>query len=289
MSHINSVADIKKVMADNDLIFHKGLGQNFLFNEHYLNAIVDCGEISCEDVVLEIGPGLGVLTTRLAEKAKKVIAIEIDNNIVPVLRNITKEYDNIEIICADVMKTDIKSLTANENHVKVIANLPYYITTPIIMKLLEEKLDVECIVIMIQKEVAQRLVADPGTKDYGAITLAIEYYTSSQIKLIVPPSAFVPAPKVESAVVKMDIKHEPEIDVEDEKFMFNIVKAAFGQRRKTFVNAVNSYTKIDKQVIINALCECGFNEKIRGEVLSLQDFAKISNFLLKIKGNKEDV
>ncbi len=286
MGHINSVSDIKKIMSDNNLIFHKGLGQNFLFNEHYLDAIVSCGDITKEDVVIEIGPGLGVLTTRLAEKAKKVIAVEIDSNIVPVLSSITREYNNIEIINADVMKLDLNTLIDNESHVKVVANLPYYITTPIIMKLLEDKLNIESIVIMIQKEVAQRLVAAPGTKDYGAITLAVGYYTTSEIKLLVPASAFVPAPKVESAVVKMNII-DSKLNVVDEKFMFSIIKAAFGQRRKTFVNAVNSYLKIDKAVITEALLTCGFNEKARGETFDLEDFAKISNFLIKNKGNKE--
>ncbi|MBO5453783.1 MAG: 16S rRNA (adenine(1518)-N(6)/adenine(1519)-N(6))-dimethyltransferase RsmA [Clostridia bacterium] len=281
MNHISSIADIKKIMSENNLVFHKGLGQNFLFDEHYLNAIVESGDITKEDVVIEIGPGLGVMTTRLAEKAKKVIAIEIDNNIVPVLKNITAPFGNVEIICADIMKTDVNSLIADEEHIKVVANLPYYITTPIIMKLLEEKINAECIVVMIQKEVAERLVAKAGSKDYGAITLAIDYYTDSKIMFNVPAGAFVPAPKVESAVVKMDIRHLPAVKVNDVSFMFSIIKAAFGQRRKTFVNAVNSYLKIDKATIIEALITCGYDERVRGEVLSLQDFAKLSDFLQK--------
>lgn len=281
MNHIKSVTDIKNIMSENNLVFHKGLGQNFLFDEHFLNSIVECGNISKDDVVIEIGPGLGVLTTRLAEKAKKVIAIEIDNNIVPVLEKITAPCGNVEVVCADVMKTDVNALVTNETSVKIVANLPYYITTPIIMKLLEEKVKAECIVVMIQKEVAERLVAKAGTKDYGAITLSIDYYTNSRIMFNVPSGAFIPAPKVESAVVKMNVLTSPPVEVNDEKFMFSIVKAAFGQRRKTFVNAVNSYLKIDKSVIIDALTQCGFDERVRGEVLSLQDFAKLANFLQK--------
>ena len=283
MNHIKSVSDIKRIMSDNNLIFHKGLGQNFLFDEHYLSAIVDCGNITKDDVVIEIGPGLGVLTTRLAEKAKKVIAIEIDNNIVPVLRELTLPCGNVEVICADIMKTDVNSLIDNEESVKIVANLPYYITTPIIMKLLEGKVNAKCIVVMIQKEVADRLVAKAGSKDYGAITLAMDYYTQSKIMFTVPSGAFIPAPKVESAVVKMDVLGSSPVEVQDEKFMFSLIRAAFGQRRKTFVNAVNSYLKVEKSQIIEALKSLGFDERIRGEVLNLHDFAKLSNFLQNLK------
>lgn len=284
MEHIKSISQIKEIMKDNDLIFHKGLGQNFLFDEHYLSKIVESGSITKEDTVIEIGPGLGVLTTRLAEKAKKVIAIEIDQNIVPVLKDLTKDAGNIEIVCADVMKTDIKALVQNEKSVKIVANLPYYITTPIIMKLLEERLNAECIVVMIQKEVAQRLVADAGTKDYGAITLAVNYYAMPEIMFTVPPGAFIPAPKVESAVVKMNIREKLPVLVDDEKFMFSVIKCAFGQRRKTLVNALSSQLGISKENIAQVLDDCGLNEKIRGEVLDLHQFGEISKKLKKLKG-----
>lgn len=284
MDHIKSISQIKEIMKDNDLIFHKGLGQNFLFDEHYLSKIVESGSVTKEDTVIEIGPGLGVLTTRLAEKAKKVIAIEIDQNIVPVLENLTRDAGNIEIICADVMKTDLKTLIAKEESVKIVANLPYYITTPIIMKLLEEKLGVECIVVMIQKEVAQRLVATSGTKDYGAITLAVNYYAKPEIMFTVPPGAFVPAPKVDSAVVKMEIREKPLIETDDEKHLFSVIKSAFGQRRKTLVNALSSQMGITKENVIKTLNDCDLNEKIRGEVLTLQQFGEISKKLKKLKG-----
>lgn len=265
-------------MAEHDLIFHKGLGQNFLFDEHYLNSIVDSGNITKEDVVIEIGPGLGVLTTRLAEKAQKVYAIEIDSNIANILPDITSDYDNIEVINQDVMKFDLNAITSKYTSVKIVANLPYYITTPIVMKILEETNNIKSIVIMIQKEVAQRLVAKPNTKDYGAITLAIDYYADATIKFTVPAGAFVPAPKVESAVVVLDILDKKRIEVSNEKLFFKIIKAAFGQRRKTLVNAIsNNFPNTSKDDIKNVLNSVGISETIRGEALSIYDYEKICN------------
>ncbi len=281
MPHITSPAQINEIMKENDLIFHKGLGQNFLFDANYLNSIADSGEITNEDTVLEIGPGLGVLTTRLAERAKKVIAVEIDQNLVPVLKNLTSDFENIEIINQDIMKTDINELIGAEESVKVVANLPYYITTPIIMKLLEGKYNIKSITVMIQKEVAERFVAKPGTKDYGAITLSINYYTNPKITLTVPPSAFIPPPKVHSSVITLKLK-TPDVLVEDETKMFKIIKAAFNQRRKTLVNALSSgFSNFSKEEIKNIITALGYNENIRGETLSLNDFAKISNALKK--------
>ena len=282
MAHINSPAQIKKIMAEHDLIFHKGLGQNFLFDEHYLNSIVDSSNISKDDVIIEIGPGLGVLTTRIAERAKKVYAIEIDSNIANILPEITSDYDNIEVINQDVMKFDLNTITEKYDSVKVIANLPYYITTPIVMKILEETKNLKSIVIMIQKEVAQRLVAKPNTKDYGAITLAITYHTDASIKFTVPAGAFVPAPKVESAVVVLDILDKKRVDVDNEKLLFKIIKAAFGQRRKTLVNALSNNFPLSKDVIKNVLTELGLSETVRGEVLSIYDFEKICNSFNKL-------
>ena len=277
MPHITSPAQIKEIMKENDLIFHKGLGQNFLFDSHYLESIADSGEITKEDTVLEIGPGLGVLTTRLAERAKKVIAIEIDQNIVPVLKNLTSDFDNIEIINEDVMKTDISKLIEGEESVKVVANLPYYITTPIIMKLLEGKYNIKSITVMIQKEVAERFVAKAGTKDYGAITLSINYYTNPKITLTVPPSAFIPPPKVHSSVITLKCK-EPEFDVKDEDKLFKIIRASFNQRRKTLVNALSSgFSNYSKEEIKNIIISCGYNENVRGETLNLSDFVIIAN------------
>ncbi len=278
MAHINSPAQIKNIMTEHGLIFHKGLGQNFLFDEHYLTSIIDCGDITKEDTVLEIGPGLGVLTTRLAERAKKVIAIEIDQNIVPVLRSLTAEYGNVEVINADVLKTDINQILKDEKSVKIVANLPYYITTPIIMKLLEDKVKASCIVIMIQKEVAERLAALPGKKDYGAITVSVSYYSNPALMLTVPPGAFIPPPKVYSAVVRLDIPQKPNADVCDEKLFFKVIKAAFGQRRKTLVNALSSgFPQLSKDKIKEIITSCGHNDTVRGETLSLPDFASLSD------------
>lgn len=277
MPHITSPSQIKDIMSRYSLNFHKGLGQNFLFDTYYLEKIAESANITKEDTVLEIGPGLGVLTTRLAERAKKVIAVEIDQNLIPALKEVTSDFDNIEIINADIMKTDIKELIKNEKNVKVAANLPYYITTPIIMLLLESSLDIESITIMIQKEVAQRLSAKAGTKDYGAITLAINYYSNPEIMVTVPPSAFLPPPKVYSSVINLYLK-KPDVEVFDEKLMFKIIKAAFNQRRKTLVNALTSaFSDIGKESIKNIIISSGFDENIRGETLSLSDFAKLSN------------
>lgn len=279
MPHITSPAQIKEIMKENDLIFHKGLGQNFLFDSHYLESIADSGKVTKEDTVIEVGPGLGVLTTRLAERAKKVIAVEIDQNLVPVLKKLTSDFENVEIINEDIMKTDINALIKDEGSVKVVANLPYYITTPIIMKLLEGKYNIKSITVMIQKEVAERFVAKPSSKDYGAITLSINYYTNPKITLTVPPSAFIPPPKVYSSVITLECK-VPEIKVEDEGKMFKVIKAAFNQRRKTLVNALSSnLSNYSKEHIKNVITSLGYNENIRGEALALEDFADISNNL----------
>lgn len=279
MPHITSPAQIKEIMKDNDLIFHKGLGQNFLFDSHYLESIADSGKVTKEDTVIEVGPGLGVLTTRLAQRAKKVIAVEIDQNLVPVLKKLTADFENVEIINEDIMKTDIDNLIRGEESVKVVANLPYYITTPIIMKLLEGKYNIKSITVMIQKEVAERFVAKPGTKDYGAITLSINYYTNPKITLTVPPSAFIPPPKVHSSVITLECKR-PDVNVDDEAKMFKIIKAAFNQRRKTLVNALSSnLSNYSKEHIKNTIVSLGYNENIRGETLSLSEYAAISNSL----------
>jgi len=283
LSHINSPAQIKRIMAENDLIFHKGLGQNFLFDEHYLNAIVDSGNITKDDVVIEIGPGLGVLTTRIAEKAQQVYAIEIDSKIAEVLVKLTADYSNVEIINQDVLKFDLNQITQKHDSVKIIANLPYYITTPIVMKILEETTNIKSIVIMIQKEVAERLVAKHNTKDYGAITLAIDYYADASIKFTVPSGAFVPAPKVESAVVNLDILDKKRVSVSDEKLFFRIIKAAFGQRRKTLVNALSNNLSCGKDEIKNILAELDISETIRGEALSIYDYEKIANAFCELR------
>ena len=275
--NINSKTQISEIMEKYGLIFHKGLGQNFLYDEQYLDEIVASAELTKEDTVVEIGPGLGVLTTRMASLAKKVIAIEIDENIIPALSEITSEFDNIEIVNKDVMKTEIKELIAGEKNIKVVANLPYYITTPIIMKLLSENLNLKCIVIMIQKEVAERLTAKEATKDYGAITVSVNYYADPLYMFTVPKGAFVPQPKVDSAVVRLNFPKKEPVAVSDEKLFFNVVKGAFAQRRKTLLNSLSStLNQFSKEQIKSVITECGFGENIRGEVLSLDDFCLLS-------------
>lgn len=284
MPHISSVGQIKEIMDRHSLIFHKGLGQNFLFDANYLNGIADAGGISKDDTVVEIGPGLGVLTTRLAERAKRVVAVEIDKNIIPALKETVSEFPNVEIVNKDILKTDINELTDGCESVKVVANLPYYITSPIIMKLLEKGENIESVTVMIQKEVALRLAAKPGTKDYGAITVAVNYYSDPKIKLTVPPGAFIPPPKVYSSVITMKIR-EPEVTVCDEKLFFKIVKGAFGQRRKTLLNALSSaFPQISKENVKKIIASLGFDEKVRGETLSIADFAALSDsFNAKMK------
>lgn len=280
MQHISSPSQIKEIMSAHGLTFHKGLGQNFLFDAHFLDQIVGAAELTKEDTVLEIGPGLGVLTTRMAEKAKKVIAVEIDGGIVPVLESLTCDSGNVEIINKDILKTNLDEILPKGEKVKVVANLPYYITSPIIMKLLEECNNLSCIVIMIQKEVADRIIATPGTKDYSALSVAVQYYSDPEKRVIVPAGAFIPPPKVDSAVLRLDIPDEPKFSPDSEKTFFRTVKAAFGQRRKTLANGLSTgFPELDKARIKEIISECGFPETVRGETLSIPDFIKISNFL----------
>ena len=280
MEHISSPAQIKEIMRQHNLIFHKGLGQNFLYDAHFLNQIVASAELTKEDIVLEIGPGLGVLTTRMAEQAKKVIAVEIDGGIVPVLENLTAPFGNVEIINRDILKTDLNEILPEGEKVKVVANLPYYITSPIIMKLLEECDRISCIVIMIQKEVADRIVALPGSKDYSALSVAVQFYSDPEKKVIVPAGAFVPPPKVDSAVLRLDIPESPKFAPDNQKTFFKTVKAAFGQRRKTLANGLSTgFPELGKARIKEIIAECGFPETVRGETLSIPEFIKISNLL----------
>lgn len=280
MEHISSPAHIKAIMQANGLTFHKGLGQNFLFDDFFLSKIVDSADITSDDTVLEIGPGLGVLTTRLAEKAKKVIAVEIDQNIVPVLQKLTIAYNNIEIINKDILKTDLKEILPENEKVKVVANLPYYITSPIIMKLLTETSFISTIVIMIQKEVADRIVASPSTKDYGALTVAVQFYSDPKKMVTVPAGAFIPPPKVDSTVLRLDIPETPKYSPLCEKTFFKTVKSAFGQRRKTLANALSSaFNDFSKEEIRNIITDCGLSETCRGETLDIEKFIKISDFL----------
>lgn len=284
MADLGSAKSTANIINKYGFSFQKRFGQNFLIDEHVLDKIVDAALIGKGDGVIEIGPGIGTMTQRLCEAASKVVAIEIDKELIPILSETMSGYDNVKIINADVMKTDLDKLIRDEfsgMSVKVVANLPYYITTPIVMSLLENHLPVESITIMVQKEVAQRMQAGPGTKDYGALSLAVQYYADTYIAANVPPNCFMPRPKVGSGVIRLTVRKEAEVEVADEKLMFSLIRAAFNQRRKTLVNAVTNFPGLDytKEDIEKALAGLDISEKIRGEALSLQQFADLSNIL----------
>ena len=281
----NLYKETKFIMEKYNIKANKSLGQNFLVSEDAVFSIVDSAEITQDDLIIEIGPGLGTLTQRLIEKAGKVICIELDPRMVHIITERFALYNNIEIIHEDVLKVNLKDLIQQEknNHniknAKVVANLPYYITTPIIMKLLEDKLDIESITIMIQKEVAQRLVAEPGDNLSGAITYGIHYYTIPESIMEVPHDAFIPAPEVDSEVIKLNVRKEPAVSVKNEEKLFKIIKIAFMQRRKTLINALsNSNIFTTKQEIEEMLVKLGIDTKIRGEKLTLEQFANITDY-----------
>lgn len=274
----------KEILNKYPFVFRKKYGQNFLIDTHVLNKIIKGAEITKEDCVLEIGPGIGSLTQVLAQNAKKVIAVEIDTQLIPILKETLGEHNNIEIINGDILKVDIKKLIEEKNDnkpIKVVANLPYYITTPIIMELLENKLPVSGITIMVQKEVAQRLASNPGSKDYGAISLAVQYYSKPYLIANVPHNCFIPRPNVDSAVIHLDVLKEPLVAVKDQDLFFRIIKAGFSQRRKTLVNSLFNQKVVDlsKEEIAIIFNKIGLNENIRGEMLSINDFAKLSDAL----------
>ena len=282
---MNSILEETKfIMNKYNIKANKSLGQNFLINEEVVNKIVESSEISKEDLVIEIGPGLGTLTKFLLEKAKKVICIELDSKMITILNDRFRLYSNLEIKNEDVLKVDLKTLIKNEKevygvkNVKIVANLPYYITTPIIMKLLEEKLDLESITVMIQKEVADRLIAIPGEKNTGAITYTVYYYSIGEKITEVQKNSFIPEPEVTSEVIKLTIRNKAPINVKNKELMFNIVKNAFMQRRKTLLNSLNNsniFSSKDEGAKI--LKEIGLEENVRAERLTLQDFAKIAD------------
>lgn len=262
--------------------FQKKFGQNFLIDPHVLDKIITAAQISKEDTVLEIGPGIGTMTQYLAETAGKVIAVEIDKNLIPILTDTLGGYENVQIINEDILKIDINELVMEENGgkpVKVAANLPYYITTPIIMGLFESHVPVESITVMVQKEVADRMQTGPGSKDYGALSLAVQYYASPYIVANVPPNCFMPRPRVGSAVVRLICHREPPVQVKDEKLMFGIIRASFNQRRKTLINGLNNSSElmISKEAAAAALEEMGLCPGIRGEALTLEQFAELAN------------
>ena len=268
--------------------FQKKFGQNFLIDERVIDKIIAAAEITKEDCVLEIGPGIGTLTQMLAEHARQVIAVEIDKNLIPVLEDTLKDYDNIMILNQDILKVDINELVEKYNEgnpIKVVANLPYYITTPSIMGLFESHVPLESVTVMVQKEVAQRMQEGPNCKEYGALSLAVQYYAKPYLVANVPPNCFMPRPNVGSAVIRLTRWEQCPVQVEDEKFMFALIRAAFNQRRKTLVNAVNNAKELEviKEQMTAALNELGYSPTLRGEALSLQEFATLSNTLLKGK------
>ena len=272
---------IRNIMSKSGIKFNKGLGQNFLTDDSVLADIVDGSDIDENTAVIEVGPGIGCLTQALAEKAGKVTSIEIDKGLIPLLNSLFVAYNNVEIVEGDILKTDLKALisTFGDMKVRVAANLPYYITTPIIMKLLEEDLPILSITVMVQKEVAERIVAKPGGKDYGALSVAVQYYSDAEIIREVPAECFMPPPKVDSAVVKM-VLGKKNLGVDEKKF-FRLVKAAFAQRRKTLINSIDgsNFYQMNKQQLKEAVESIGLDEKVRGEVLSLEQFAQLANII----------
>lgn len=273
-----------EILNKYSFVFQKKYGQNFLIDTHVLEKIVQAAEITKEDFVLEIGPGIGTLTQYLCESAREVVAVEIDKNLIPVLKDTLSAYSNITVLNEDILKVDIASLVMkyNDNRpVKVVANLPYYITTPIIMGLFENHIPLAGVTIMIQKEVADRIKAVPGSKDYGALSLAVQYYAKPYIAAYVPPNCFMPRPKVGSAVVNLTPYNNPPYAVNNESLLFAIIRASFNQRRKTFVNAVTNYEGLSygKDTIYEALDAFGLPKDVRGEALSLEQFINIANYL----------
>lgn len=259
----------------------KSLGQNFLIDENVVMRIVDTAEVTSDDLVIEIGPGIGSMTGELASRAGKVVAVEIDRHLIPALKENLKEFSNLEIINKDIMKVNVKNITGNEQNMtlKVAANLPYYITTPIIMKLLEEENDIELMVFMVQKEVAQRMVAKPGGKDYGALSVAVQYYAQPEKVFDVPPHCFVPQPEVDSTIIKLKRNKTPPVSLKDKDIFFKVVKASFGQRRKTLLNALTNSGGFNrsKEEIREILLGLNIDENARGETLSIGQFASLSN------------
>ena len=275
-----------EVIQKYEFKFQKKFGQNFLIDTHVLDKIIRAANITKDDMVLEIGPGIGTMTQYLAEAAGKVIAVEIDKNLIPILEETLGDYDNVRVINEDVLKVDLKKLADEENGgrpVKVVANLPYYITTPIIMGLFENGVPLDSITVMVQKEVADRMQTGPGNKDYGALSLAVQYYAEPYIVANVPPNCFMPRPKVGSAVIRLTRHEKPPVEVKDEKLMFEIIRASFNQRRKTLANGLNNSDKLTftKEKITEVIEKLGKGASVRGEALTLEEFARLTNLLLE--------
>ena len=273
-----------EVLQKYHFVFQKRFGQNFLIDEHVLEKIIESSGITKDDFILEIGPGIGTMTQYIAEAAREVAAVEIDSSLIPILKDTLKDWDNVSVINNDILKTDIKKIADEKNGgkpVKVVANLPYYITTPIIMGLFEKNVPVDSITVMVQKEVADRMQVGPGTKDYGALSLAVQYYAKPEIVANVPPNCFIPRPNVGSAVIRLTRYEEPPVKVKDEKKMFSLIRASFNQRRKTLVNGLGNagLPGITKESASAALEQMGLSPTVRGEALTLEQFAQLSDLI----------
>ena len=288
MAYLGIPQNTIEVLQKYNFNFQKKFGQNFLIDTHVLDKIIASADVNKEDCVLEIGPGIGTMTQYLAENARKVIAVEIDKALIPILGDTLKEYDNVRVINEDILKVDIAALTKEENDgkpIKVVANLPYYITTPIIMGLFESHVPIHSITVMVQKEVADRMQVGPGTKDYGALSLAVQYYAKPEIVANVPPNCFMPRPNVGSAVIRLTRHEKPPVVVKDEKLMFRLIRASFNQRRKTLVNGLNNSPELNfsKEEIASTLEKMGLSQTIRGEALDLHQFGQLSDLLWELR------
>lgn len=273
-----------EILQKYNFTFQKKFGQNFLIDTRVLERIIAQAEITKDDMVLEIGPGIGTMTQYLCENAREVVAVEIDNSLIPILEDTLSEYNNVTVINDDILKVDINKLVEEHNAgkpIKVVANLPYYITTPIIMGLFEKKVNVDSITVMVQKEVADRMKSGPGSKDYGALSLAVQYYSKPEIVANVPPNCFMPRPNVSSAVIRLKLYDEMAVKVENENLLFRLIRASFNQRRKTLVNGIKNSGELNyiKEQVVEALAKMGLNENIRGEALTLEQFGELSDIL----------
>ncbi len=285
MATLGTPGNTIEILKKYNFYFQKKFGQNFLIDTHILDKIITASGVTKEDCVLEIGPGIGTMTQYLAENAKEVIAVEIDKALIPILEDTLSAYDNVTIINDDILKVDVNKLVEEKNGgkaIKVVANLPYYITTPIIMGLFEGNIPLHSITIMVQKEVADRMQVGPGTKDYGALSLAVQYYAKPEVMIQVPPTCFMPKPKVGSTVIKLTRYDKPPVEVVNDKFMFSLIRASFNQRRKTLMNGLTNAKglKLSKEKVAEALEQMGQPLTIRGETFTLQQFATLSNLLL---------
>lgn len=289
MDRLSSHKATKEVVQKHNFKFSKSLGQNFLIDDNVIDKILSGARVSEEDNIIEVGPGIGTLTREMGKTAKKVVAIEIDKSLIPILKETLEEFDNVEVINKDILKVDIQELVKeklNGGPVKLIANLPYYITTPIVMKFLEEDIPVTDIVVMVQKEVADRMNALPGSKDYGALSIAVQYYCETEIVAKAPRHMFVPQPNVDSTVIGLHVREEKKYKVDNEEIFFKTVKASFGQRRKTLLNSLGGLGFLNKDEIREVLQEANIDEKRRGETLSIEEFTNLANKVTEYQNRK---